>query len=194
MPRRSRRRNRVPEESIQQTCLLCNLPDSSDMVSCDNCAQWFHFECVGVNADVANRSWSCPECSPATDPAPQLPQSSTPSASNSGEPHIQSSSPPPPAMPTAVPPIPTLRMPTPRPRSSQIQNPPPPTPLPRTPLPRTASVPIFETEEVPDEVNLVERLPADLRLQFLEQQEALEQRYLRRRFQLLLDLPTNVNN
>ncbi|XP_062702120.1 uncharacterized protein LOC109431695 [Aedes albopictus] len=201
MPRRSRRRNRAPEESILQTCLLCNLPDSSEMVSCDKCAQWFHFECVGVNANVANRSWSCPGCSSATDPAPRLPQSSTPSASNPGEPHIQSTLSPPPAMPITVPPVPHPRTPTPRPRSTLMQNPPPPTPLPRTPIPRTTSVSVAEVPEVrivdqelPDEVTIVERLPADLRLQFLEQQEAIEQRYLLRRFQLLLDMPMNENS
>ena len=30
------------------------------MVQCDACDKWYHFECVGVNSDVANVSWSCP--------------------------------------------------------------------------------------------------------------------------------------
>ncbi|XP_062703974.1 uncharacterized protein LOC134286379 [Aedes albopictus] len=207
MPRKNRRRNQVPEDSIQQTCLLCNLPDDSEMVCCDKCKQWFHFNCVGVNEDVANRSWSCPDCAEARDPALQLPLSSTPPAVVTGE--LQSFRPPqspfasprvPIAPPTRVSPVPSPRTPTPRPRVSGVQMNPPPTPLPRTPRPQNQLPPVAEIPEVQivdpevaDEVHLVNRLPVDLRIQFLEQQEAIEQRYLRRRFQLLLETPVNVN-
>ncbi|XP_062541136.1 uncharacterized protein LOC134209170 [Armigeres subalbatus] len=116
--RRNPRRNRALEESLQQSCLLCNLPDCNEMVCCGRCNQWFHFDCVGVNEDVANVSWSCPDClpAPATNPAPQLPLSSIPPTAN--------------------------------------------------------------TERTLAEVEVINRLPADRRIQFLEQQEAIEQRYL----------------
>ncbi|XP_065093120.1 uncharacterized protein LOC135713814, partial [Ochlerotatus camptorhynchus] len=46
------------------SCARCNAPDDADtgMVGCDNCSQWFHFECVGVSAEVKNVSWSCSDC------------------------------------------------------------------------------------------------------------------------------------
>lgn len=40
-------------------CNKCKLKDTERMVQCDSCDKWFHFECVGVNSDVANVSWSC---------------------------------------------------------------------------------------------------------------------------------------
>lgn len=33
-----------------------------DMVQCDACDRWVHYECVGVGDSVANRSWVCPMC------------------------------------------------------------------------------------------------------------------------------------
>lgn len=41
-------------------CNKCGLKDTDRMVQCDRCDKWFHFECVGVNSDVANVSWYCP--------------------------------------------------------------------------------------------------------------------------------------
>lgn len=207
MPRRNRRRNHVPEDSIQQTCLLCNLPDSSEMVACDRCAQWFHFDCAGVNEDVANQSWSCPDCSRARDPAPPLPLSSTSPEVVTGEPlpsiSLQSFHPSSQIRTTPttrVSPVPPHRTPTPRPRTSELQILPPPTPLPRSPRPQIVLPPVVGAPEVPimnqevlAEADLVNRLPADLRIQFLEQQQAIEQRYLLRRFQLLLESPINAN-
>ncbi|XP_065355454.1 uncharacterized protein LOC135949918 [Calliphora vicina] len=40
-------------------CNKCELKDTDRMVQCDSCDKWFHFECVGVNSDVANMSWNC---------------------------------------------------------------------------------------------------------------------------------------
>ncbi|KAI8115019.1 hypothetical protein CVS40_12666 [Lucilia cuprina] len=40
-------------------CNKCDLKDTERMVQCDSYDKWFHFECVGVNSDVANVSWNC---------------------------------------------------------------------------------------------------------------------------------------
>ncbi|XP_062556690.1 BRD4-interacting chromatin-remodeling complex-associated protein-like [Armigeres subalbatus] len=185
------------------------------MVCCDRCDEWFHFICVGVNEDVANRSWSCPECSASINPASQLPPPPTSPTATTGEPPIRPPSPSPP-------PIHPSRTPTPRPRNSMIQTPPPPqvsTDLPPVPSPRPRAhgshmipsstfqrsqgllTPVAEVTEVRsasrnmmEEEDLVNRLPSDLRIQFLEQQEAIELRYLRRRFQMLLDSSSSVNH
>lgn len=43
-------------------CQLCKSVDTEDMVQCDGCNLWFHFSCVGVTDDVADRDWSCSGC------------------------------------------------------------------------------------------------------------------------------------
>ncbi|XP_062538350.1 uncharacterized protein LOC134206636 [Armigeres subalbatus] len=223
------RQNQVPRESMLQTCLLCDQPDDNEMVCCDRCDEWFHFNCVGVNEDVANRSWLCPDCLASTNAAPQLPPSSTPSAAPTREPPIRPPMPSP-RMPNlssqTIPPVPSSRTPAPGLRNSEAQPSPspqlpvnqqsnPPVPFPRTPTPRPRAygassfaqhshVLLSPVAEVSEDVNvnrnvvsgddLMSRLPSDLRIQFLEQQEAIELRYLRRRFQMLLETPTNMNH
>ena len=44
------------------SCQKCEEVDTEEMVQCDMCDQWFHFACVGVSADVADRDWSCTDC------------------------------------------------------------------------------------------------------------------------------------
>ncbi|XP_055633369.1 uncharacterized protein LOC129773748 [Toxorhynchites rutilus septentrionalis] len=157
------------------------------MVCCDRCACWFHFVCVGVNEDVANRSWNCPDCSPAEDPAPQLPQSST-QPGNTREPSNLPAQPSP-QLPILPPPglssVPPRQIPTPRPRTSRLGSVTPPTPLPRTPRPLDQLLPVVEVQEeratnhvAHIEADLLNELSADLRIQLLEEQEAIEQRYL----------------
>ncbi|XP_062711547.1 uncharacterized protein LOC134289570 [Aedes albopictus] len=55
--------------SLQQSCPLCRLPDSNDMISCDECERCFHLPCAGVTENV-NHGWSCRECVLARVPAP----------------------------------------------------------------------------------------------------------------------------
>lgn len=45
------------------SCQLCNGIDTAEMVQCDFCDAWFHFACVGVSSDVADRDWNCQRCS-----------------------------------------------------------------------------------------------------------------------------------
>lgn len=45
-----------------QNCQLCSDVDNMDMVQCDSCDRWFHYECVGVTDSVADRVWCCQFC------------------------------------------------------------------------------------------------------------------------------------
>lgn len=51
-------------------CQLCSKRDSDQMVQCDGCKQWFHYECVEVTEDVVNVTWFCPICNTAKDSTP----------------------------------------------------------------------------------------------------------------------------
>ncbi|XP_055633384.1 uncharacterized protein LOC129773764 [Toxorhynchites rutilus septentrionalis] len=48
------------------SCGTCDGPDTDDMVQCDQCDGWYHYDCVGVSDEVVNQSWSCTNCKPAT--------------------------------------------------------------------------------------------------------------------------------
>nr|XP_029717334.1 uncharacterized protein KIAA2012-like [Aedes albopictus] len=48
------------------SCKTCKRADTKMMVQCDKCDQWFHFSCVGVSEDIADKSWSCTNCVTAT--------------------------------------------------------------------------------------------------------------------------------
>lgn len=44
-------------------CHSCNEHDVMDsMVACDNCGDWHHFKCVGVDNTVKDRNWICKKC------------------------------------------------------------------------------------------------------------------------------------
>ena len=44
------------------SCSKCDKADSDDMVQCDACDKWLHFECVGVDVSIAEQDWLCPSC------------------------------------------------------------------------------------------------------------------------------------
>lgn len=44
------------------SCQLCNEIDIPEMVQCDSCDLWFHFDCVNVSSDVAHMNWYCQKC------------------------------------------------------------------------------------------------------------------------------------
>ena len=44
-------------------CIKCVAPDNDEMVQCDICDRWCHFECANVKADIANKDWVCSVCS-----------------------------------------------------------------------------------------------------------------------------------
>ncbi|XP_021695261.1 uncharacterized protein LOC110675177 [Aedes aegypti] len=43
-------------------CSLCDERDNSRMVQCDSCDSWYHFTCAKVTETVAEVDWSCPFC------------------------------------------------------------------------------------------------------------------------------------
>ena len=47
-------------------CPTCNKPPrSQDMICCDSCDEWVHFECVGIAlAPPARQKWYCSVCAP----------------------------------------------------------------------------------------------------------------------------------
>ncbi|XP_062704517.1 uncharacterized protein LOC134286848 [Aedes albopictus] len=47
---------------VGETCKTCRGPDNEEMVQCDRCDGWYHFSCVGVSEEVADKSWSCTNC------------------------------------------------------------------------------------------------------------------------------------
>ncbi|XP_053685635.1 uncharacterized protein LOC128735162 [Sabethes cyaneus] len=58
MPKGSRAKGHKPGVS----CGICEDPDNSLMVSCDDCGRWFHFKCVGVDEGIEDVDWSCSSC------------------------------------------------------------------------------------------------------------------------------------
>lgn len=43
-------------------CDTCYVDDKGDMVSCDDCFKWHHFECVQVDNSIQDQPWSCNKC------------------------------------------------------------------------------------------------------------------------------------
>lgn len=70
------------EHSLEQSCLLCGQPDTSQMVSCDECQRWYHFACVGVTDAIADYDWSCQRCQGARISAPAITTSAVTSISH----------------------------------------------------------------------------------------------------------------
>lgn len=44
------------------SCQLCRNVDTPEMVQCDYCNLWYHFECVGVTSDIEYEDWLCGRC------------------------------------------------------------------------------------------------------------------------------------
>lgn len=65
----------VVDESMYQ-CEICLVIDNQDKVCCDLCQLWYHFKCVNVTADVADKHWACMKCEGSHQ------QQSTPNRSN----------------------------------------------------------------------------------------------------------------
>lgn len=50
------------ENEKEFNCKKCNAVDNDQMVQCDKCDQWYHYDCVGVNSGIADVSWNCDGC------------------------------------------------------------------------------------------------------------------------------------
>ena len=46
----------------EKSCNLCDETDNDEMVSCDDCQSWFHFNCVNVDSTKEDKDWSCEKC------------------------------------------------------------------------------------------------------------------------------------
>ena len=50
-----------PEENALCLCKK-GWQQGEEMIQCDQCKSWFHFECVNVDAKIASRIWTCENC------------------------------------------------------------------------------------------------------------------------------------
>ncbi|XP_017472746.1 PREDICTED: uncharacterized protein LOC108363754 [Rhagoletis zephyria] len=62
---------------MEQNCHKCDEADSERMVQCDSCNSWYHFDCVGVDSNVADVSWNCEICRRDTSAAAAKPTASS---------------------------------------------------------------------------------------------------------------------
>lgn len=69
---------------IDYNCKKCSERDNDDMVQCDGCDHWYHFECVGVDNNVADVSWNCEHCKNTSSIANIVSLSSTHISNNEG--------------------------------------------------------------------------------------------------------------
>ena len=81
----------------EYNCKLCPEPDIPEMVACDKCNAWFHFQCVKVDSAVNDTSWMCEPCrhSTAHQPNPRSNPSSHPPSRPPSHPPSQPPSQPP---------------------------------------------------------------------------------------------------
>lgn len=56
----------MPEQPPLELYCICRQPESLEMIACDNCEDWFHAACFGINlmeiADIANFPFTCHAC------------------------------------------------------------------------------------------------------------------------------------
>ena len=59
-------------EKQLSSCGLCDRSDDDDMVQCDVCDVWFHYECVNVDEQIANKDWMCSKCKKMQQPSNEV--------------------------------------------------------------------------------------------------------------------------
>ena len=62
--KKRRIKERVKKEKILPIYCNCRLPEDDDMVQCDTCKEWYHFNCIGLSADDVSEgtNWDCQKC------------------------------------------------------------------------------------------------------------------------------------
>ena len=51
----------INQEENEVHC-ICNGASYGDMIECDDCGKWFHYECVGITKGQEPETWSCINC------------------------------------------------------------------------------------------------------------------------------------
>lgn len=184
-------KNPDQEHNLQSHCVLCDEPDDDFMVQCDECDAWHHHACVGVNETVArNQDWCCQRCVTTMNTAkvsennqlvvPTVPENAKPKKKTAGR--VSKKVPPTPA-PSPVPiPVP---QPVPAPGLIPILLPVPEIKVPENkPSAGQTSPHIGGTFNVGD--TSLNPAQAQLQLRLLEEEEALEKKFLEKRYRLLM--------
>ena len=56
----------MPKAAKGHDCIACDRKNSaSNMVQCDKCNGWSHFDCANVSWSVKNKKWTCEKCKAA---------------------------------------------------------------------------------------------------------------------------------
>lgn len=186
------------------SCAMCDKEDTETMVQCDQCDEWFHFDCVGVTSEIENTRWSCSECTNAKGVQTPISVSSSPTAGRTKNHNEQT--------PTGtkkknrfarfVPPSPRPNPPQPNPAPT-VPQPAPPTPRGVSPAQNKSSndipAPVDKqrTSKAPSVASsrMSQQALMKLKLQRLEEERELERReaekekkYLEQKYSLLEEM------
>lgn len=53
----------INDEKDSYDCGACARPNTFDnMVECEQCCQWYHYICVGINETIKDKRWKCDKC------------------------------------------------------------------------------------------------------------------------------------
>ncbi|XP_036347068.1 uncharacterized protein LOC118756408 [Rhagoletis pomonella] len=74
---------------MEHNCNKCVEVDTERMVQCDACNSWYHFDCVGVDSNIADMSWSCEVCRRNVSATNAKPTASSSPTTEKGKGHSQ---------------------------------------------------------------------------------------------------------
>lgn len=81
-PTRVRRKSNEGPYTLFCVCQQKYDPDGPDMVACDKCSEWYHWECIGIDSVAEHKfvkkaekgAWSCHKSKDETTPKPLPPK------------------------------------------------------------------------------------------------------------------------
>ena len=50
------------EKGEKKVHCICRKHSFGNMIECDQCKEWFHYECVNIDEDNVPEEWTCQEC------------------------------------------------------------------------------------------------------------------------------------
>ena len=50
------------QEGERKIHCICRKPSFGKMIECEECKEWFHFECVNIDEDNVPEEWICEDC------------------------------------------------------------------------------------------------------------------------------------